>query len=732
MMYKTLQKYFGYTEFRPLQKDIIDDVMAGKDTFVLMPTGGGKSLCYQLPALLMNGLTVVVSPLISLMKDQVDSLIANGIEAAYLNSTLGYRETNEIKDNLLNNKIKILYVAPERLMMSSTLALLKDSNVNLFAIDEAHCISEWGHDFRPEYRRLDTLKAKFPDVVRIALTATATPKVQKDIISHLKLVDHNSYIASFDRRNLLYQVRPKKDTYNQVIQYLKKHRGECGIIYCQSRKTVNTLSSKLKSNGFNALPYHAGLSDAKRRKNQDGFIKDDAEIIVATIAFGMGIDKPNVRFVIHYDLPKNLEGYYQETGRGGRDGLECDCLLFFSRGDRYKIEYFINQKNKKEEQDIALFQLREMVNFCDSNVCRRKVLLNYFGEEYNEQNCGKCDVCLDPKEKFDGTEAATKLLNCVNDLDQRFGMNYVIDVLIGSKAKKIIGNRHNLLNSHGSGHEFSKAHWKSIVGEMVSLDLLSIEGARYPLLKLNQKSRDLLAGSETVRLTKPADDVQITCEQVTTATKYPDMLERLKKLRKTIAEKENIPPYIVFADTSLRQMAAKLPKNRDELLQITGVGEHKSEKYGDIFLKEIAGNCEKHVVPLKSNNAAQTSSHVVPKKTSSKIRTETTPGMPATLLETLNLYQQNLRIGEIAEIRNMAISTIASHIERLVLTGKIDSIDELVKPEKKQSIQNAIAEIGGEFLSPIKEKLGEEYSYDEIRLVRAAMTVGVKTEVAMK
>jgi ATP-dependent DNA helicase RecQ len=593
-MYKTLQKYFGYTEFRPLQKDIIDDVMGGKDTFVLMPTGGGKSLCYQLPALLMDGLTVVVSPLISLMKDQVDSLKANGIDAAYLNSTLGYSEAQEIKNALLNNRIKILYVAPERLMMSSTLALLKDLNVNLFAIDEAHCISEWGHDFRPEYRRLDTLKAKFPDAAMIALTATATPKVQEDIISHLKLEDYNSYIASFDRRNLVYQVRPKKDTYNQLIQYLKKHRGECGIIYCQSRSTVDSLSSRLNSDGFNALPYHAGLSDAKRRKNQEDFSKDDAEIIVATIAFGMGIDKPNVRFVIHYDLPKNLESYYQETGRGGRDGLECDCLLFFSRGDRYKIEYFINQKKMKDERDIALYQLREMVNFCDSNICRRKVLLNYFGEEYDEQNCGKCDVCLDPKEKFDGTEAAKKLLNCVDDLNQRFGMNYVIDVLMGAKAKKIIGNHHNLLKNYGAGHEFSRTQWQSIAREMVSIDLLTVEGARYPLLKLNQMSRDVLEGSKTVRLTKPADDVQITRKQATTSSTYPDLLERLKNLRKTIADRENVPPYIVFADTSLRQMAAKLPRTRDELLQITGVGEHKSKKYGDIFLKEIAGNWKKH------------------------------------------------------------------------------------------------------------------------------------------
>jgi len=717
-MHTTLQKYFGYTEFRPLQEEIINDVLNRKDTFVLMPTGGGKSLCFQLPSLLLTGVTVVVSPLISLMKDQVDSLQSNGIAAEYLNSTLSYRDAREIKTALLNDQIDILYVAPERLMTSGTLEMLKEANVSLFAIDEAHCISEWGHDFRPEYRKLRILKTKFPAVPIIALTATATPKVQHDIVSQLNLVDHGTYIASFNRANLSYQVRPKKkDAYTQLLRYLKKHQGDSGIIYCYSRKNVDSLSNKLKRDGFRALPYHAGLSDKARARNQESFIKEDVEIIVATIAFGMGIDKPNVRFVIHYDLPKNPESYYQETGRGGRDGLECDCILFFSRGDRYKIEYFINQKNTWEERNIALTQLREMVNYCDSTVCRRKVLLKYFGEDFKEPNCGGCDVCLEPKETFDGTGAANKLLSCVDELGQRFGMNYVVDVLVGSKARKIIGNHHNLLKSHGSGREYSKSQWQDIAREMIQLEILRVEGARYPLLKLTGKSSDVMAGMEMVQLRKPDVDVQITPGQAAGAKSDPELFKRLKKLRKTLADKENIPPYAIFADTSLRQMAASRPRTHAELLNITGVGEYKLEQYGDIFLTGIAG---KDNVLRRPNGAGTTP------KSPPLARTAASDALSATLLETLDLYRQNLSIDEIAELRSLSVSTIASHFEKLVLTGEIDSIDEWVAPDKHQVIQKTINDVGSKYLSRIKAKLGEDYSYGEIKLVRAAMTVADK------
>ena len=619
-MHRTLSKYFGYDSFRPLQEDIIKDVLAGKDVFVLMPTGGGKSLCYQIPALLMDGVTVVVSPLISLMKDQVDSLRANGVEAVYLNSTLSYKESNQIKHDLEKNLIKLLYVAPERLTLSSTLSLFDRIKVSLFAIDESHCISEWGHDFRPEYRKLSILKRKYPHIPVIALTATATPKVREDTISQLHIEDCNTYVASFNRKNLLYQVRPKKDTYEQMVQFLRDRKDKSGIIYCQSRKTVDELTAKLRRSGFNALPYHAGLSDAARSRNQDIFIKDDVEIIVATIAFGMGIDKPNVRFVIHYDLPRNLESYYQETGRGGRDGLECECILFFSRGDKYKIDYFIDQMDKNEEREAARSKLKEVMDYCQSTVCRRKVLLQYFGEELKEDNCGGCDVCLNPIKRTDATEEAKLLIKCVKELGQRYGITHVTEILTGSNSKKITEKGHHRLSSYGTGTYLPKEKWVDIARELVYQEILKLEGSKYPLLKLGEGSEEVIAGNRTVEIKQLApsndsllkSDKQTTREKLKIASKNElpplkeieaeyktkkqtgkssrmdaELFSRLKDLRKKVASKEKVPPYIVFADTSLKQMATQMPLNEKELLEITGVGEYKLQKYGDIFLKEI-------------------------------------------------------------------------------------------------------------------------------------------------
>jgi ATP-dependent DNA helicase RecQ len=636
-MHSVLRQYFGYTAFRPLQEEIIRDVLDRKDVFVLMPTGGGKSICYQLPSLLMDGVTVVVSPLISLMKDQVDGLEANGIAAACLNSTQNARETRDVKTAFLENRLKILYVAPERLMMPGTFAFLKKGKVSLFAIDEAHCISEWGHDFRPEYRKLKLLrdsKTGFPDVPVIALTATATGRVRKDIISQLGLgidPEKGTYVASFNRSNLYYEVRPKKDTFSEITDYLLRHRGEAGIIYCQSRNNVETLTKKLNVAGFRALPYHAGLSDTERARNQDMFIKDDVDIIVATIAFGMGINKSNVRFVIHYDLPRNLESYYQETGRGGRDGSPCECILFFSRGDRFKIEYFIAQKTNEKEKDISLVQLRQMVAYCEGNKCRRQTLMEYFGEELSA-SCGNCDTCLRPKNTFDGTGAAIKLIACIQELNQRFGTNYVIDVLTGSKNKKIKQNRHEKLKAHGSGKEFTKEQWRSLASEMLNTGLLEVSGAQYPVLKLNAMSRKILKGSENVELVCPEgfipgteesfmppapagktsgmdeDDIQLPAGGYSIATDIlkkaklrglprsgtehdPILFERLKALRKQIALKKNLPPYIIFSDTSLKEMAARFPRTPEEFHSITGVGDHKLRKYGDDFLKEINDYC---------------------------------------------------------------------------------------------------------------------------------------------
>ncbi len=692
-MHKTLQKYFGYSDFRPLQEDIINDVLNDKDTFVLMPTGGGKSLCYQLPALLKDGITVVVSPLISLMKDQVDSLTESGVDAAYLNSTLKPAESRRIYEELKRGEIKILYVAPERLTMSSTITLLKSLNVSLFAIDESHCISEWGHDFRPEYRKLNFLKKKFPEVPIIALTATATPKVREDTINQLGISHGKTYVASFDRANLFYRVRAKKDTYDNLLKYLRKKRGESGIIYCQSRKTVDTLTKKLRKDGFNALSYHAGLKDSQRETNQEMFIKDRVNIIVATIAFGMGIDKPNVRFVIHYDLPKNLESYYQETGRGGRDGLECECVLFFSRGDRFKIEYFIKQKDKKEERDIALKQLSEMVDYCESNICRRKVLLKYFGEETIEDNCGKCDVCLQPRIEVDGTNDAKLLINCIKELDQRFGMNHVIDVLTGSRAKKITDKKHQLLKNFGQGDMYPKADWMDMARDMVRQDVIKVEGARYPLLKLNRKSEEVLSGKRMVTFTRKVDEeeqadyepVTRSLEKEEISERSPsvlhrkvsndpdkDLFEKLKELRISMAQMQDVPPYIIFADTSLRQMATKKPENNEELLKITGVGEYKLKKYGKFFLKEIA----KHRDELEGNKQAEHELKILENEVQKKTVKPVSTAPPASskpklekelLVRTMNALEEDVvkmikdKLGGVfseEEIRNMYQSLI--------------------------------------------------------------------------
>lgn len=617
-MHKTLSKYFGYNEFRPLQEDIVLDVLAGKDVFVLMPTGGGKSLCYQLPAILMNGVTIVVSPLISLMKDQVDTLKVNGIEAAYLNSTLSYKEKIDIIHDLEKNLIKLLYVAPERLILSDTLSLFSRIKVNLFAIDESHCISEWGHDFRPEYRRLNILKKKYPNIPIIALTATSTPKVMQDTISQLNIPNCSVYIGSFNRKNLFYQVKPKKDTYDQIVKFLREKRDKSGIIYCQSRKTVDDLTLKLKRDGFNALPYHAGLSDITRSRNQDFFIKDDIDIIVATIAFGMGIDKPNVRFVIHYDLPRNLESYYQETGRGGRDGLECECLLFFSSGDKYKIDFFIEQISKKEERDSARSKLQHVIDYCQSTICRRKTLLKYFGEDLQLDNCGGCDVCLQPQKITDITEEAKLLIQCVKEVNGRFGITHVCEILTGSSSKKVISKGHNKLGSYSTGTYLTKDRWSAIARELIQQKILQLEGSRYPILKLDELNHEVMSGKRIVEFIEidTANKFKLptfelvnnnhiiaevkTKSEIKETTEYqPNSLalklnkldnklfNQLKNLRKNIATREKVPPYIVFSDTSLKQMATQLPINKKEMLEITGVGEYKLEKYGNVFLTEI-------------------------------------------------------------------------------------------------------------------------------------------------
>jgi len=703
-----LRRYFGYSEFRQLQQDIILDVLKGNDVLVLMPTGGGKSLCYQYPSLLFKGLTIVVSPLISLMKNQVDSLRSNGIPAEYLNSSLDYKEITKIKSALMQNRIKLLYVAPERLAIPTFISFLKGLDISLFAIDEAHCISEWGHDFRPEYRQLKLIGTSFPDVPIIALTATATMKVREDIVNQLELKDARKYIASFNRENLVYYVRKKEDAFGQIVEFLRTKPRESGIIYCSSRNSVDDITKNLKYAGFRALPYHAGLSPEVRSKNQDKFIKDDVEILVATIAFGMGIDKPNIRFVIHHDLPKNLEAYYQETGRAGRDGLKSDCVLFYSYGDRHKIKYFIDQMTNEKEKQIAQNKLMEIINFCETKLCRRKLLLGYFGEDYKENKCSGCDNCLTPKEEIEATGEILTILSCVRELDEKFGINYCIDVLTASKSSRVVQNGHTLLRSYGSGKNLPKKMWHGYIRELLQRDYLNLEG-EYPVLKLCQKGRDLLSGSkgnvatEKIFLVKPQAVEKPAIKQ----SGRPDMVEddpddrglfeALRTLRKTLADAENYPPYMIFNDSSLKQMAAKRPCTPGDFRKITGVGDKKLESYGAIFISEIKRFCEKQ----GSFNPS------MKKRSSDSI--------------TLEMLDQGMNLDLITITRNLSLNTIYSHIENLILAGENIDIERFVSKEKMEVISSAILEIGGVALAPIKERLGDNYSYGEIKLVRAKM-----------
>ena len=701
-MHETLKKYFGYSSFLPLQEDIIRDLLDNKDVFVLMPTGAGKSLCYQLPAILSGGTAIVISPLIALMKDQVDGLTANGISAACINSTMSPQEINSVRSRLLRNKVRILYITPERVAQSEFSSFLKQLNVTLIAIDEAHCISEWGHDFRPEYRQLSSLKSMFPTIPIAALTATAVPQVQRDIITQLQLRSPCTHHGSFNRKNLFYRVRPKDNAYSELVMYLRDHRRDSGIIYCQSRRGAESLATNIQAEGFRALPYHAGLESNERTETQDKFIKDDIEIVVATIAFGMGIDKPNVRFVIHYDIPKNLESYYQETGRAGRDGLRSDCLLFFSYGDKTKIEFFIEQKDSPEQKQIARNQLRRMIDFCESTTCRRKMLLNYFGEEFPETNCGNCDVCLEPKQTIDGTVIAQKILSCVFRIEERFGIHYVIDILRGSRTQQILQNNHETLSTYGIGKEYSKKQWHSFTRELIQLEYLKLEDDRFPVLKLTPKAHEVLRGKETVLLTKPASEHR-PARRITGDSLEVDLFEKLLALRKKLADQQNIPPYVIFHDTTLKAMANARPHNLSSLLRISGVGHSKASKYGDAFLREIAAHCAQHR----------------PRQPVTK---------PPTSLGTLDLYKQGLSIEEMARERELTTGTITSHIEKLILSGEDISIDRFVDIRRQEAIRKAIAARGSGSLAMIKEELGDGHSYDEIRLVRATMLMGKQPE----
>jgi len=586
-----LQRVFGYKNFREYQQQIISRVVNGGDAFVLMPTGGGKSLCYQIPAMLRPGVGIVVSPLISLMKDQVDTLIANGVKAACYNSSLGAVEARSVLSRLHAGELDLLYVAPERLLSEDFLERLQQLEIALFAIDEAHCVSQWGHDFRPEYIQLGRLQQTFPGVPMLALTATAEKQTRLDILQRLNLHDALQVIAGFDRPNIRYTLIDKQKPYVQLRQFLAGRTEEAGIVYALSRKRVEEIAGKLRADGHRAAAYHAGLDAATRREVQEKFLRDDVQIVVATVAFGMGIDKPNVRFVVHYDLPKNIESYYQETGRAGRDGLPAEALLLFGYGDIVVSRGLIEKGGNPEQTRIELQKLNAMVAFAEAGTCRRQALLGYFGESL-EQACGNCDICLDPPESFDGTEQARMALSCVYRVGQRFGIGHVVDVLRGAKTERILGLRHEQLSTWGIGKEQSQEHWSHLLRQLIHLGYLEQDMASYSVLKLTAAAKPLLRGEVALRLSQPRIKPQRKKKPVRkiVGLEYDERLfQLLRARRKQIADRDGVPPYVVFGDASLAEMAAVLPTREEELLEINGVGLRKLERYGAEFIAEIVG-----------------------------------------------------------------------------------------------------------------------------------------------
>ena len=706
-----LMHQFGFDSFRMNQKQVIESVLQKKDCVVLMPTGGGKSLCYQIPALMLDGLTVVISPLIALMKDQVDALKNNGIEAAFLNSTQTGKQQVDVFRDVRSGKLKLLYIAPERLLQSGDqfIDFLQSINVSLFAIDEAHCISSWGHDFRPEYIKLGRLKSSFPDIPIIALTATADKLVRKDIVERLNIPLAKRFISSFNRPNIYYAVEPKRNSYSQLLDYLEKRRDESGIIYCLSRSSVDALAADLRDEGFSALAYHSGLDKDTREKNQELFLKDEAKIIVATIAFGMGIDKSNVRFVVHMDLPKNIESYYQETGRAGRDGLQSDALLFFSWGDVIKLKGFAEVEGNREQSDIMLKKLDTMGKFGDIKTCRRRFLLNYFSEETVDV-CGNCDNCNTIFERFDGTIIAQKALSAVYRTGQRFGMSYLIDFLRGSQARTI-RDEHKNIKTYGVGADISKDNWFDYFKDLISQNFLKQTEGQYPVIVLTERSDDVLRGNVQVELIKIKIKEEKKASLVSDVQHeyFRDLFDDLKRVRMALAKGENVPPYVIFSDATLIEMATYLPLSIEDMRKISGIGDLKLDKYGRDFLYDIRNYCKRKQLESRIDLKSP--------KRERKVRTKRGPHGDDTYTISLKMFRSGHSIGEIAIARGLALSTIETHLTRFIPTNEI-KLEELVPADKIERIRNAFIETDGG-IGPVKEFLGDDYSYLEIRAVGA-------------
>jgi ATP-dependent DNA helicase RecQ len=703
-----LKEHFGYESFLPLQQEITQDSLAGRDVFALLPTGGGKSLCYQLPALLRSGVTVVISPLIALMKDQVDALKAGGIAAAYINSSLTFSEQQKRGRELIDGKYRLLYVAPERVMTSMFLGFLKKLDVGLIAIDEAHCISEWGHDFRPEYRQLAQLRPRMPNTPVMALTATATERVRTDILEQLHLKDPAVHIGSFNRRNLTYHVRAKKGSYEQLLAFVRSRPGESGIVYCHARKTTESLAEQLSRDGVVARAYHAGLEPSERTRNQEAFARDEVPVVCATIAFGMGINKSNVRYVFHYDMPKSIEAYHQETGRAGRDGLPADCVMLFSTGDAVRYDRFADEKEDPAQREASREQLKHIVAYSESQACRRKTLLAYFGETYDAPNCNGCDNCLDPTPKFDATEAVRKFLACVFRIRQKSGFSvgiaHVSAVLAGADTERVRKLAHEELSAFGAGKEHTQAEWQDIGRQLVALKLLRQNPDRMNALELTTDGMNALREHRQVML-KELRAPQVEAARAALPPCDEPLYQRLRDLRNKLARERNIAAFMIFSDVALRQMAREYPEEAGAFRRINGVGESKLTEFGTAFMAEITD----HVTTAgrQSFDSEAPAYYVGSDRLGVSAR------------ESLARFRAGEEIADIAQSRGLATSTILAHLGIAAESGESVELERLITPQQADQIAGAFATLGWANILGVSELLGEAYEHGLLRLYRA-------------
>ena len=708
-----LKKHFGFDTFKGNQKEIIENVLAGNDTFVLMPTGGGKSLCYQLPSLMMEGTAIVISPLIALMKNQVDAMRnfseENGV-AHFINSSLNRAAIDQVKEDILSGRTKLLYVAPESLTKEENVEFLRQVKISFYAVDEAHCISEWGHDFRPEYRRIRPIVNEIGKRPLIALTATATPKVQHDIQKNLGMIDATVFKSSFNRPNLYYEVRPKGANIDrEIIKFIKSQEGKSGIIYCLSRKKVEEFADILKANGIKALPYHAGMDSQVRSANQDAFLMEQVDVIVATIAFGMGIDKPDVRYVIHYDIPKSLEGYYQETGRAGRDGGEGRCLAFYSYKDLQKLEKFMQGK-PVAEQEIGKQLLQETAAYAETSVCRRKVLLHYFGEEYLEDNCGSCDNCLNPKKKVEAKELLSAVLEVVSTLKEKFKADYIVDVLLGNETTEILSFKHNELEVFATGQDEDEKTWNAVIRQAQIAGYLAKDIENYGLLKLTEKGKEFMDKPVSFKITEDHEFEEEEEEEVpvrggATCAVDPVLYSMMKDLRKKLSKRLEVPPFVIFQDPSLEAMATTYPITLEELQNIPGVGAGKAKRYGKEFVELIKKHVEENEIERPED-----------------LRVRTVPNKSTLKVSIMQRIDRKVALDEIANSNGLEFGELLDEIEAIVYSGTRINIDyflnDVMDEDHVEDIYEYFKDSETDDLEDAIEELGGDYTEDEIRLVR--------------